>query len=65
VGTRPSRAGTLLFVLLIGVGFVGLVLRSARRTRASGDVLVVVGFLGAACLFLLWVVVGALAYVFE
>jgi hypothetical protein len=64
-GSYPSRVGTLLFVLLIGLGCVGLVLLAAGQTRSIGEVLVAVGFLGAAGLFVLWVVLGAIVSAFE
>ncbi len=57
--------GTFLFVLLVGLGCVGLGLLAARRTRNTGKRLVAVGFLGAAGLFVLWIVFGVMVSAFE
>jgi hypothetical protein len=64
-GTHPHTVRTLLFVLLVSLGCVGLAMLASRRTRNTGKPLVAVGFLGAAALFVLWVPFGAMVSAFE
>ena len=56
--------GTLLLVLLLGLGVCGLVLLPAR-TRASGRRLARVGFLGALGLVVMFVLIRVLTLPFD
>lgn len=57
--------GTLLFVLLLGLGAFGLLLIPAARTRAAGRRLTKVGFLGALGLVGLFVLISVLTLPFD
>jgi uncharacterized membrane protein YebE (DUF533 family) len=57
--------GTLLFVLLLAVGSVGLLLLPVSRTRAVGSQLTKIGLLGALGLLALFVLVSVVTLPFD
>jgi uncharacterized membrane protein YebE (DUF533 family) len=57
--------GTLLFVLLLAVGAVGLLLLPVPRTRAVGSRLTKIGLLGALGLLALFVLVSVVTLPFD
>ena len=64
-GLASYLVGTLLFVMLLGVGVCGLLLLSSRRTGAAGRRLAQVGFVGALGLLALFILISVLTLPFE